>query len=345
MAWVGSMTFWAFVVAGVILIGIGTVVLRRMSDRSERTARVRVQVVLVVLALLVILGLIVTAPLEESVRNGLLAVYGLILTAAIGLTATTYVGNGLAGLILRSQGTIKGGDFVRSGEHFGRVTDLGLLHTEIQTEDRDLTLLPNLQLVTEPVTVMRSSGTIVSAEVSLGYDVPHPRVERLLTAAAEDAGLAEPRFVLVIGLGDFSVAYRVAGLLEQPRTFISARSRLRKAMLDRLHGAGVEIVSPAFMNQRQLDPTQLLVPPVERAVEPDAEIEALLFDKADLVESIEALRKRRSRVEERRDTLKAQVRDGGPDGEVAERRLRQIEEGLETLDARIAATEQEASDV
>jgi small-conductance mechanosensitive channel len=82
-------------------------------------------------------------------------------------------------------------------EQFRRVTERGLLSTEIQTEDRDLVTLPNLHLVTNPVRVVRPSGTIVTAEVSLGDDVHHEMVETLLTAAAVDAGLKDP-FVLVM---------------------------------------------------------------------------------------------------------------------------------------------------
>ena len=45
-----------------------------------------------------------------------------------------------------------------------------LLHTEIQNEDRQLVTLPNLFLVTHPVTTVRPSGTIVAARVSTAAD-------------------------------------------------------------------------------------------------------------------------------------------------------------------------------
>ena len=68
-----------------------------------------------------------------------------------------------------------------------------MLRTEIQTERRNLTTFPNLYLVTNPVRVMRSSGTVISVEVSLGYDVSRHLVEKLLLEAAEEglAALAE----------------------------------------------------------------------------------------------------------------------------------------------------------
>jgi len=36
------------------------------------------------------------------------------------------------------------------GDYFGRVTERGLFHVEIQTEDRDLATLPNMFLVSQP---------------------------------------------------------------------------------------------------------------------------------------------------------------------------------------------------
>ena len=66
----------------------------------------------------------------------------------------------------------------------------------------------------QPSKSSRSSGTIVSATVSLGYDTSHSRLEALLKEAAKRAGLGES-FVQVVDLGDFSVNYRLAGFLER----------------------------------------------------------------------------------------------------------------------------------
>ncbi len=133
-----------------------------------------------------------------------LTMLGLLLTAIIALSSTTFVANAMAGLVSRAVGAFRPGDIVRVADHFGRVTARGLFHTEIQTEDGDLTELPNLFLVSHPVSVVRSTGTIVSASVSLGYDVPHSKIEALLLEAARAGELEDP-YVHVPELGDFSV--------------------------------------------------------------------------------------------------------------------------------------------
>jgi small-conductance mechanosensitive channel len=169
------------------------------------------------------------------------------------------------------------------------------LHVEIQTEDRDLTTLPNLYLVTNPAKVIRSSGTFITAEVSLGYDVPRTKVERLLLAAAEAAKL-EDAFVLIIKLGDYSITYRVAGLLTQVKHVISTQSLLQTMMLDKLHEGGVEIVSPSFMNTRAI-PQGAYFTPTSDEYHEKARIAALeevpeekVFDKAEEAENKEKLR-------------------------------------------------------
>ena len=100
-----------------------------------------------------------------------------------------------------------------------------------------------------PVQVVQASGTLISATLSLGYDVHHSRISEHLKAAAEDAGLEEP-FVHIVDLNDATVTYRVVGLLQNVVSLVSKRSELRARALDRLHGAGIEVVSPTFMSQR-----------------------------------------------------------------------------------------------
>ena len=234
------------------------------------------QLTLLGITMVGIVLVVLSAPLEIELRGQLLSLLGLAFTAVIALSSQTFVANMMAGLMLRSVRSFKSGDFVRVGESFGRVTERGLFHTEIQTEDRDLVTLPNLYLVTNPVKVVRASGTVISATLSLGYDVPQDQVRDLLEGAAGDIGLTDVYVHLEV-LGDFSVTYKVAGFLQDVERVITTRSRLRSAALDALHEAGVEIVSPTFMNQRVFQKGDAFIPTVRRRVaheEGEAEGEA-----------------------------------------------------------------------
>ncbi|MCZ7619941.1 MAG: mechanosensitive ion channel family protein [Myxococcota bacterium] len=285
--------------AAITLTSADWLLLRRASADRRPSARLGAQLTMLGLTTVALLGIVLVLPVSENTRGQILSLLGLLLTAIIALSSTTFVSNAMAGLMSRAVGAFRPGDFVHVAEHFGRVTVRGLFHTEIQTEDGDLTELPNLFLVSHPVTVVRSTGTIISATISLGYDVSHAKVETLLLEAARAEELEEP-FVRVLELGDFSVQYRVAGFLRDVKQLLTTRSNLRRCMMDALHEAGVEIVSPNFMNQRQLEPTQHFIPEQPAGEAPTAPdespVEERIFDKAEQAGRVEALRAESERL-------------------------------------------------
>ena len=309
-----------------VTIGVVVVVLfvtRFVLEKRRSLGRgrqIQHQSIMILLTLAGLLTVSWSCPIGDATRGQLLGLGGILLSAAIALSSTTFIGNAMAGVMLRAVRNFRTGDFIRVGDLFGRVSERGLFHTEIQTEDRDLTTLPNLYLVSHPVTVMRTSGTILSSTVSLGYDVPRSRIEPLLLQAGEEAGLKEP-FVQILELGDFSVCYRIAGLLTEVKQVLSARSRLRAEMLDNLHRGGVEIVSPNFMNTRAYSEDRTFIPrkaPKARPEPPpsDSSPEALAFDKAEQAES-------REMTENTRKTVLAEIEELG-------KRLEKTEESAGT---------------
>ncbi|MGE0625864.1 MAG: mechanosensitive ion channel family protein [Pseudomonadales bacterium] len=283
------------VIAGVLFWSL------RRAIPDEPATRIIRQLVGVAVIVIANIALVLALPFDSTTTGQLLSLFGLVITAVIALSSTTFVSNAMAGLMLRYVGGFHPGDFIRVGEEFGRVTEKGLLHTEIQSEDRDLITLPNLFVMNQPVRVVRSSGTLISADVSLGYDVHRKRVRDRLKEAALDAELSDP-FVQITSLGDYSVSYRVYGFLEDVSNLVTKRTDLRSRMLDRLHEDGIEIVSPSFMNQRRLDPAQRLVPASTEAAagdgaKEDSHAEQLMFDKAEVAARVSELRVKRDELQ------------------------------------------------
>jgi small-conductance mechanosensitive channel len=310
-----------------VVIVIGSALLgflnRRLARKSKELAgegTFRRQMVLTFLALFFIVAVIVTAPLRETTQGNLISLFGIAVTAVIALSSTTLASNAMAGLMLRAERNFKRGDYIRCGEFLGRVTERGLFHTEMQNERSDLITLPNLYLATNAVTVIRPSGTFVSAKLSLGYDLQHDEIEKLLIEAAEGAGLVDP-FVRIRVLGDFSVTYEVSGRLGDTKKFLGSQSVLHRAVLDTLHRAGVEIVSPTFMNQRQIKGENAFIPEIEegKPIEParDNSPDTLVFDKADQVEKVEDLRARLTTLDKEIAELESKVK--ATEGDEAEK--------------------------
>jgi small-conductance mechanosensitive channel len=304
------------VTLSVVAVGLSAfnwVLKRRWRDDPD--AQFRFQLIMLALTFAGLLAILVSLPINDALRGQLLSLIGILLSAAIALSSTTFIGNIMAGIMLKALRSARPGDFITVADLTGRITEMDLLHTEIQTEFRDLVTVPNLYMVTQPLQVVRASGTIISAEVSLGYDVPRRRVDEVLRRAAEQCGLSNG-FVQVRELGDFAVTYRVAGLLEDVKGLISARSALRESMLDTLHEAGIEIVSPSFMNTRALRADQVFVPASRVAPVPEARVqaEALAFDKAEEAASLEKIR---AAIAIADSELEALGKDGPDDGDAA----------------------------
>ena len=289
-------------------IGVGFHFSRKRIDQyfsSRPHLKFRYQLLQIGGILLAVLFIILFVPFSDTLRGQLLSLYGLIISATIALSSTTLVGNIMAGFMLKAIGSCRPGNYITVGDYFGRISEMDMLHTEIQTEERDLTTLPNLYLVTHPVRVMRESGTLLSVDVSLGYDVSRHRVEKLLVQAALDTGLETP-YVQIQHLGDFSVSYRVSGLLKEINNLIDKRRDLRARTMDALHKDGIEIVSPNFMNTRALTKNQTFIAkdvkkPVAAAT---TSTDSLVFDKAEKAESVSHLREKLAEIE-------ARIKDSG----------------------------------
>ena len=248
--------------------------------------------------------LVIALPLEDATQDQLLTLFGYALTAVIALASTSFVSNAMAGLMLKAMGTFHTGDFIHVENHFGRVTAKALLHTEIQSEDRDTVALPNLFLITNPIKVVDASGTLISAEIAIGFGTHRRRVRELLLRAAENAGLEEP-FVQIVDIGDFSVRYKITGFLEDTKRIVSMRSDLKAHMLDSLHRAGIEIMTPTIMDQRPIAADVPVIPQREWVPETDTDsgkAERLMFDKAEMAARIEGFR-------EQCETLQQEIKD------------------------------------
>lgn len=276
-----------------------------------------------------IVAVVLALPFSDNTKNEILKLLGLLLTGVLAFSSTTFAGNMMAGFMLKAMKNFRPGDFLEVEGHFGRVSGVGMLRTEIQCEDRALVALPNLFLTTHPVKVLRYSGTMISADVSLGYDVPRSRAEDLLRRSALECGLEDP-FVHVMNLGDHSITYRVAGLLREVKFVLSKRSWLMACIIDTLHGAGVEIASPKLVNQRQFTSDHAFRARGVAVAQPgfvEESPEDVIFDKAQEAESVEQLRLRLERFEGYHQKMKESLAT-----ETNHEAQEHIRQRLETLD-------------
>ncbi len=280
----------------------------RQRAKKKKDSALFNQIVLVGIASLGVIILIQALPLQDTTKATINELLGYAISAIVALSSATFFGNMIAGLLLRIINNFKAGDFVQVKESSGRITERGLFHTELEDIDRNLITLPNLFLVVNPVKVTRSTGTIIMTSVSLGYDVSRLKIEKALYEAAEMANLKDP-FVFVSSLGDYSVVYEVHGRQDDVKEMLSATSRLNAMVLDALHKAKIEIISPSFMNQRPIG-EQLFIPEdlsgkiVDKQQELNAE--KVVFVKSEKAEIVEGKRESLEKIELKIKELKEQ---------------------------------------
>ncbi|MBV1913836.1 MAG: DUF3450 domain-containing protein, partial [Pseudomonadales bacterium] len=117
----------------------------------------------------------------------------------------------------------------------------------------------------------------------------------------------------------------------------TARSNLRREVLDVLHEGGVEIVSPSFMNQRpvadgnKVIPVKPFVDPTPDLLTPDEPIaEEMVFDKA---EQAEQINKEKSELVAALEELQSIKKNGSDDEKAAiKEQIERIQDQLKALE-------------
>lgn len=295
---------------------------RNSSDNSKFAY----QLVQFVLAVILLISVIIASPLAEGTRNQVLALIGIVISGVIAFSSTVFVTNFMAAVMLRVTKSFRVGDFITVAGYRGKVSEKGLFDTEIQSENRELIAIPNATFLRNPVVVSQSSGSIVYTTLSLGYEVSHSYVRPLMLQAAEQSGLTDP-FVHITLLGDFAVTYKVSGLLNDVQLILTSKSRLNQNLLDVLHLAGIEIVSPSVARHIQQNESTRLIPgrfPVHKD-EHLVQAEEIVFDKAIEAKELMAARKLILR------RLDEKKQEKSSDAEILEAELELIEDQLAAL--------------
>ena len=318
---------YAFGVSVVTLTLLQYVLITRRTDLKGEALLPR-QLFMFACFLVALIVIVIMLPIPESTQNQILALLGLLISGVIAFSSTAFVTNVMAAIMLRVTRPFTVGDFITLGDKFGKVSARGLFDTEIQTETGELIAIPNAMFVSEPVKVVHDDGMIISTSLTLGYDVHHVRVEELLISAAKQTELRDP-YVRILELGDFSVTYQVSGFLAEPKTLLTCQSKLNGRVLDTLHGAGIEIMSPNFA--RHISHSEPVIPKNLRRDENKVKnsAEEVAFAKAN---QAEAERLKRKELMESIAEVKAAIDAGEYEDETqAKEKLNKLEKQLADL--------------
>ncbi|MDX1375609.1 MAG: mechanosensitive ion channel [Burkholderiales bacterium] len=242
-----------------------------LSWLQPETAHVTRRIFVVVIWLFAIVMAYPYIPGSDSEAfKGLSVLIGLM----VSLGSAGLVGQVMGGFVVVYNRALRIGEWVRIGEHEGRVTEIGMLSTRLLTPRNEEITIPNAVLIGATTTNYsrraKDLGSIVSTSVTIGYDAPWREVQTmLLEAAKRTAGVrAEPApRVLQRMLHDFYVQYDLLVPIEDVRARYVTLSELHANIQDVFNEHGVQIMSPHFVAQPE---QAVLVPKENRAPPPEA---------------------------------------------------------------------------
>ncbi len=254
---VGNITIEpASILAGLVVLVIGLALVRllvqwldrRVLARSDLDTGVR-HSILAVARYSAIVGAFLVALSVAGVNLTSLAFFGGALGIGIGFGLQTIVNNFVSGLILLAERPIKAGDWIKVSGGEGVVRRIKVRSTEIETFDRCTIIVPNSQLIAEPVSNWFHETRMgrVRIPVGVSYDADPDEVSRILLecARAHPRALANPApFVLFIGFGDSSLDFELRVYIDDAGYMASTASDLRFAIFRKLKEAGIEIPFP-----------------------------------------------------------------------------------------------------
>ncbi len=144
---------------------------------------------------------------------------------------------------------IRKGDFIRVGDAFGVVDDIGLRATQVITRDQVTIVVPNSQLVSSQV-INHSKPTLnlriaVRVGVAYGSDIGRVRSTLLEVARAHPRVLKEPSpDVRLEAFADSSLDFALLAWIADPRDDMRVSSDLRFSIDQAFRDAGITIPFP-----------------------------------------------------------------------------------------------------
>jgi small-conductance mechanosensitive channel/CRP-like cAMP-binding protein len=203
----------------------------------------------VVVFLLFIVGILLILNYYLNIKITVLLASSAVLTVVIGFALQDILGNLFSGIILNFEDSFKLGDWLRIGEHEGRVEQFGWRSFKIRTIDRELIVIPNQSASKAEVLLYGSGGQPVALRIGVGtgYQDSPDRVDAAIHRALAFVPQVrtEPRPVVqFMDFGDSSLDYVVKVWIDDYSQHNLVASEVRRRIWYAFRREGIEIPYP-----------------------------------------------------------------------------------------------------
>jgi small-conductance mechanosensitive channel len=193
----------------------------------------------------------------------------------LSLGSTSAVANVVAGIVITYTRAFRINDYVQLADTEGKIIERTAFVTRIRTMKNVDVSIPNSSIMSDKVinysSQAKENGIVLHTGVTIGYDVPWPKVQELLLSAAaatEEIEEDPAPYVLQKALDDSYVEYELNAFTRRADLRPRIYSALHANILDAFHAAGVEITSPLYRSVR--DGNEPAMAPVIAQAEPDS---------------------------------------------------------------------------
>lgn len=228
---------------------VSKIISNRISSVQDLEPNVKVlftkgiRIGLFVLAVLVAMGVM-------GLKITTLTVFGGAFGLGLGFGLQKVISNLVSGIILLLDRSIKPGDVVEIEGTYGWINSLNLRYASVITRDNKEHLIPNEDLITNPVVNWSFSSKLIRIRAPFGisYQSDLRLAMELATACAKEiprvVSSPAPRCNLM-GFGDSSVDFELRFWIEDPHNGIGrVRSEVLLKLWDAFHENGIEFPFP-----------------------------------------------------------------------------------------------------
>jgi small-conductance mechanosensitive channel len=228
---------------------VGNFVDRRVQTFSDLTPSIQVLISKLIRIVLITFTVVVVLS-SMGIDLSVLAFFSGAVGVGLGFGLQKIVSNLVSGIILLADKSIKPGDVISVGDHFGRVGNMGARYTSVDTRDGREYLIPNEDFITQRVANWTYSSDLVRLFVK--FNTTYDSDPRKAQGAAVEAALSVERVLkkpapacMLTEFGTTSIEFELWFWIKDPAAGVTnVKSEVLLSLWDTLDKQGVSIPKP-----------------------------------------------------------------------------------------------------